>query len=371
MHEYHDKFKDPVRNKEEIERRTGQQMRIYEAGSLMPSLNYYPFTDSVGRGTWDKIVLPSGVYKMPLPFKRLYKENSRDIIRLPLTVQKIKDLYQGEENLFLRDRILLTNEFKVDQDENLFSYEKLKAKTFVYPATEMVAQFGPGVHYFLNCRNVKGLRDNLNIFFQDVLGELDSYERELNSYIPDNISNIYKVALQNVHKLVIRKFKESLLSLRPPGHARTTANLPERKLDGIRTLLETNRLSDYDANFYRDKDETEICSFMIPTICEKIHNIPHYVLLSHNQIESNIPTIVNDVFTEVPPTPDKSNMTPLILTPVQNDCLRIFNDKFLALQEGLTVTRQMSNFGQEHYATTRGGKRRKQKRRKTQKRRRV
>lgn len=345
-------FKDPVQNKEEIERITGEQIRIYKAGSLMPTLHYYPVNDGPGaRGQWN--FYASGVYKLPLQ----YFNNLYETIKFsPLDTTKLEGLFQGDPNQSLL-QTLLSGDFRNQSGRP--SLEKLQ--NFEYPAIDMI---GPGVHYFLNCRGVKGLRQRVETFFQDLVRDLDKREEDLNLYL--QLESVNKEALEYIHRKVINSFKQSLLALKPRVPALTSENLAERKLEGIRKLLESRAPKNVD-NIYENKDNQKICTTMIPKICEKIRSLEVHQ-------SNDIPrSIVDEVFEQENPVAwDRSIMTALILTPIQKKYAQIFDEIFGALQTSLPVTRQLSNSGQAQYATTRrGGKRKqkqKQKRRKTQRR---
>lgn len=347
MHENDRLFQDPIRNKEEIERVTGQQIRIYEAGSLMPALYYYPVNDMPGtRGQIN--FYQSGIYQLPIPFHSLYDT----LVNLPLNNTKIENLYKGDLNDFLRRR-LQSSEFQNEQG-NFLLEKMLRGNTFEYTASQLIEEMGSGVHYFLNCRGVKGLRQKLQTFTQEVVKDIDLRKEALNSYIPD-IQNTFKNALEYIHTKVIRDFKESLLQ-------RTTANLPEKKLEGIRALFQS--VPNPIENIYQNKDERKICQ-MIPKVCEKIRSIPTYEVLSEYEIQQ----IVDEVFQQENPAAfDRNIMKALILTPIQKKYIEIFNDLFGSLQARLPVTRQLSNAGQARYARTRTGGKQK-KRRKTLRRR--
>lgn len=349
MHENPHLFRNPVANKDEIERLTGETIRIYEAGSLMPDLHYFPLNDGPGtRGQTN--VYRSGVYRLPIEFDTFMEFPSA---RAPVTEQILRSVFKGSTNEFVLQTLLRT------QEENVRTrfYDINKLREFQFPAYEILREVGSGVHYFLNCRGVRGLRKKLQTFVQDINGDIDNRKLEVDSYIPENIHGLYRKVFETIHTYIFDEFKESLSNLHLDITPRTTANMPENKLQPLYNLLAYDPETPIVENPYKNKDMHTICNTMISTICDivdkqKLQGIPEAM--------GGIKEMITGLF-QSPAIADKKRMADLLLGPIKQKYVELFDMEFRPLRERLSVTRQMSNAGQARYAARGGRKTKKMK----------
>jgi hypothetical protein len=353
MHENPALFQNPVANKDEIERLTGETIRIYEAGSLMPALHYFPLNDGPGRIVGQSNVYRSGVYQLPFEFDTLYE---LPILRAPVTRDILRSVFKGSTNEFVLQTLLRT------QEENVITrfYDIDKLREFQFPAYEILREVGSGVHYFLNCRGVRGLRKKLQTFVQDINGDIDNRKLEVDSYIPMNIHGLYRKVFEKIHTYIFDEFKDSLNNLHLDIPPRTTANLPENKLQPLYNLLAYDPETPIVENPYKNKDMHTICNTMISTICDivdkqKLQGIPEAM--------EGIQEMIAGLF-QPPAIPDKKRMADLLLGPIKQKYVELFNMEFRPLRERLTVTRQMSSEGQARYVARGGRKTKKMKKQK-------
>ncbi len=206
-------FENPMKHKAEIEENTGVKMRIYPEGAPMPVINYWPEGSQPNQLVYHGMSFyTSGIFKLPLPFKTLYKH---DYDRMGIPVGDIAILYPGEENAELRDLIRSNPSPGNSSIIPIYNIKQIK-----YTTPELVTKKGTGVHYFLNCRYVENLRNTIGKFVEPIYAEL----APLLTYIDPH--NIYGTP----GLIDARAFKRELNKIQ-------RLNLPENRLVPLRKEL--------------------------------------------------------------------------------------------------------------------------------------
>jgi hypothetical protein len=229
-----DLYRNPVVNKEEIEARTYNHLRIYEEGSPMPAMRYYPH--AVHEGT--KETNAAGIYKLPLSFPSIraqgimFEDLTKDKNRT-LTAKEFQDLYSGNENRQIREKI-------IEVAGNPPSVQKIINKDFFYAIEDVLAMNGPGVYYFMNCRYVK-IKQRIDNFVQRVFEDIEREIQELIALEPTDLDSPqhrrWAIELGGFDYL-LSEFRNKLKYLRKPGGENFAATrLVEDKLPAIRKVL--------------------------------------------------------------------------------------------------------------------------------------
>ena len=165
MVDHPDLFHDPITNKKAIEDLLYDKIRIYPAGSRMPPMNYFPFS---GMLTPPYDFYTGGIYTIPLPFKDLTYTPTNYIVSQSIIHEK----YPGDLNKPIRDALLSLFKGKKDLPLSILN-------TLEYPIQDALSLTGPGVHYFFNCRYIKGLKMKMTGLIQEAIQELNVIINEL------------------------------------------------------------------------------------------------------------------------------------------------------------------------------------------------
>jgi hypothetical protein len=193
-------FQDPLGNKDEIEEKTGTTLRIYPEGAPMPLLNYWPESSfENATGVVNQFGL-AGIYRFPLTADFL-----KDTLSSPfLTSSQIDRFYQGEDNAELRAKL----KSMIPSNQSIVTVEQIK--TIKYTAPEVLAKYGKGIHYFINCRYVADLKAKSTAFMIPMIAE-------------------YEAFINDAKKDLQTKLKDIEAKLKKPNRNSNRANLQRQK----------------------------------------------------------------------------------------------------------------------------------------------
>lgn len=240
MKENPSKFEDPIALKKTHSLVTTP--RIYEAGSKVPSLRYYPQSFMSGNYQNPSRLYTSGIYKFPLEI--IWDE--RFIEKNMMSESEVDYIWSGDANKQLRSDIIT----KFGKTPSLYQ-DILSEQKFVYTIEEVLQMNGPGVYYFLNCRFVKGLGAKLHAFVKAYMDEFKEVEQLFTKY-RKQLQGDEEMAYELNH---IQKTKETIQRILDTP---TSSLIPEEKLPLIKIQLETNRFNNNnldDPNYITENDD--------------------------------------------------------------------------------------------------------------------
>ena len=211
--EYQDLLANPRENKAKLEAMLGKTIHVYTEGFKIPSLEVLPLADWNGGRylTTYKKFIRSGLYRFPIPPSERTQFHSNNLNFSSVVLRDFPEqneeiakcfpyLYYTKKHPNLTEELLpLLYEHSlyptIEQARTKLgsSFETIK-QHFQIPALDLMLRQGPGVYYYVICRDVSVLMAGYHSFFDIAL----NLEEEELAEIPEALQPKYRSELMQL-----------------------------------------------------------------------------------------------------------------------------------------------------------------------------